>query len=277
MMGLHVKKDLHAVAQSSAFHTELIMIMRHQSHEVVDLPMTMGRHARRGSVTQGMMAAIMSISMMRDFSVQFDTNLRETSVTPVDIEPNPSGLDFPHMVTGSYLSFNHGGSSNASYNNMRESANLSINNVPVSCAALHFIEDRGQYDSEFSGNSGNSGSRNSAMELSSSERDMMGSSDMIEFSDGPLFTPTPTHILSAESYDRNRRNQEGQSSEMNNSATSGDTNLNVDCCPRKEDYFLSFDASNTKVSESETDISLSATSHDSGQGHWGQSETSHFC
>lgn len=211
-----------------------------------------------------------------DFSVQFDTNLRETSVTPVDIEPAPSILDFPHMVTGSYLSFNTGGSSNASYNNMRESANLSINNVPVSCAALHFIEDRGQYDSEFSGNSGNSGSRNSAMELSSSERDMMCSSDMIEFSDGPLFTPTPVHILSTDSLDRNTRELQGQGqgSEMNNSNTSADANLNVDCCPRKEDYFLSFDGSNTRVSGSETDISLSATSHDSGQGHWVQSETS---
>ena len=209
-----------------------------------------------------------------DFTVQFDTNLRETSVTPVDIEPAPSILDFPHMVTGSYLSFNNGGSSNASYNNMRESANLSINNVPGSCAALHFIEDRGQYDSEFSGNSGNSGSRNSAMELSSSEREMMCSSDMIDFSDGPLFTPTPVHILSTDSLDRNARDAQGQGSEMNNSNTSADANLNVDCCPRKEDYFLSFDGSNTRVSGSETDISLSATSHDSGQGHWAQSETS---
>ena len=209
-----------------------------------------------------------------DFSVQFDTNLRETSVTPVDIEPTPSILDFPHMVTGSYLSFNNAGSSNASYNNMRESANLSVNNVQGSCAALHFIEDRGQNDSEFSGNSGNSGSRNSAMELSSSEKEMMCSSDMIEFSDGPLFTPTPVHILSTDSLDRNIREVQGQGSDMNSSNTSNDANLNVDCCPRKEDYFLSFDGSNARVSGSETDCSLSVTSHDSGQGHWVQSETS---
>ena len=211
-----------------------------------------------------------------DFSVQFDTNLRETSVTPVDVEPTPSILDFPHMVTGSYLSFNNAPSSNASYNNMRESANLSVNNVPGTCTGLHFIEDRGQNDSEFSGNSGNSGSRNSAMELSSSEKDMMCSSDMIEFSDGPLFTPTPVHILSTDSLDRNIREVQGQGqgSEMNNSSASNDANLNVDCCPRKEDYFLSFDGSNTRVSGSETDCSLSATSHDSGQGHWVHSETS---
>ena len=212
-----------------------------------------------------------------DFSVQFDTNLRETSVTPVDVEPPPTILDFPHMVTGSYLSFNNGGSSNASnasYNNMRESASLGLSNVPATCAALHFIQDRSQYDSEFSGNSGNSGSRNSAMELSSSEREMMCSSDMIDLSDGPLFTPTPSHILSTDSLDRNTRELQGQGSEMNNSNTSADANLNVDCCPRKEDYFLSFDGSNTRVSGSETDISLSATSHDSGHGHWNQSETS---
>lgn len=204
-----------------------------------------------------------------DFSVQFDTNLRETSVTPVDSDPHTTILEFPNMVTGSYLRFN-GGSSNVSFNNSKASSNVSLNNLRVS-NIINNEDNRVQYDSE---NSGNSGSHNSTMEMSSSDtgRDMLGSSDMIELSDGPLFTPTPTHILSTDSLDRQPRDSAEVEAEMSGSNGSSETNLNVDCCPRKEEYFLSFDGSHSKVSGSETDISLSFTSHDSCPGHWVQSE-----
>lgn len=204
-----------------------------------------------------------------DFSVQFDTNLRETSVTPIDSDPNTTILDFPNMVTGSYLRFN-GGSSNVSFNNSKASTNVSLNNSRVS-NIINNEENRVQYDSE---NSANSGSRNSTMEMSSSDtgRDMMGSSDIIELSDGPLFTPTPTHITSTDSLDRQPRDS-GDADMSGSNGSNSDTNLNVDCCPRKEEYFLSFDGSHSKVSGSETDISLSFTSHDSCPGHWVQSET----
>ncbi|XP_060551095.1 uncharacterized protein LOC132712696 isoform X2 [Ruditapes philippinarum] len=199
-----------------------------------------------------------------DFSVQFDTNLRETSVTPIDSDPSTTILDFPNMVSGSYLHFNNGGSSNVSFNNSKASSNVSLNNMRVS-NIINNQEDRVQYDSEFSGNSG---SRNSTMEMSSSDRDMMGSSDIIDLSDGPLFTPTPTHLLT-DSLDKNARDV--VDGEMSGSNGSGETNLNVDCNPRKEEYFLSFDGSQSRVSGSETDISLSMNSHESYQGHWVQS------
>ena len=204
-----------------------------------------------------------------DFSVQFDTNLRETSVTPIDSDPNTTILDFPNIVTGSYLRFN-GGSSNVSFNNSKASSSVSLNISRVS-NIINNEENRVQYDSE---NSGNSGSRNSTMEMSSSDtgRDMMASSDMIELSDGPLFTPTPNQICSTDSLDRHAR--ENPDPEMSGSNGSGsDTNLNIDCCPRKEEYFLSFDGSHSKVSGSETDISLSFTSHDSCPNHWVQNES----
>ncbi|KAL4216661.1 Rab GTPase binding [Mactra antiquata] len=201
-----------------------------------------------------------------DFTVQFDTNLRETSVTPIDSDPGTTILDFPNMVSGSYLHFNNGGSSNVSFNNSKASSNVSLNNMRAS-NIVNNQEGHVQYDSEFSGNSG---SHNSTMEMSSSDRDMMASSDMIELSDGPLFTPTPTHLLT-DSLDKNRDAVEG---EMSGSDGSGETNLNVDCCPRKEEYFLSFDGSHSRVSGSETDISLSMTSHESYPGQLVYSEAS---
>ncbi|XP_045185208.2 uncharacterized protein LOC123543184 isoform X2 [Mercenaria mercenaria] len=199
-----------------------------------------------------------------DFSVQFDTNLRETSVTPIDSDPSTTILDFPNMVSGSYLHFTTGGSSNASFNNSKASSNVSLNNMRVS-NIINNQEGHVQYDSEFSGNSG---SHNSTMEMSSSDRDMMGSSDIIDLSDGPLFTPTPSHLLT-DSLDKNSRDV--PDGEMSGSNGSGETNLNVDCCPRKEEYFLSFDGSQSRVSGSETDVSLSMNSHESYQGHWVQS------
>lgn len=203
-----------------------------------------------------------------DFSVQFDTNLRETSVTPIDSDPSTTVLDFPNMVSGSYLHFTTGGSSNVSFNNSKASSNVSLNNMRVS-NIINNQEERAQYDSEFSGNSG---SHNSTMEMSSSDRDMMGSSDIIDLSDGPLFTPTPTQNLLTDSLDKNSKDVADGG--MSGSDGSGETNLNVDCCPRKEEYFLSFDGSQSRVSGSETDISLSMNSHESYQGHWVQSAQS---
>ncbi|WAR29407.1 RUSC2-like protein, partial [Mya arenaria] len=220
-----------------------------------------------------------------DFSVQFDTNLRETSVTPIESDPNTTILDFPNMVTGSYLRFN-GGSSNVSFNNSKASSqNASVNTLKVSntdnTIDLAAQYEAGQYDSE---NSGNSGSHVSTMEIDSSDQNMLGSSDLIDLSDGPLFTPTPSNSRNEESCDSldgkgegqvEKGQGEGQDSDMSGSnGSSSDTNLNVNCNTRKEEYFLSFDGSNSKVSGSETDISLSFTSHDSYQGHWMQSETS---
>ncbi|KAH3809930.1 hypothetical protein DPMN_138312, partial [Dreissena polymorpha] len=215
-----------------------------------------------------------------DFSVQFDTNLRETSVTPIDSDPNTTILDFPNMVTGSYLRFN-GGSSNVSFNNSKASSqNASVNTLKVSIVDNADIQnnqyDPGRYDSEASGNSG---SHNSTMEISSSDQNLLGSSDLIDLSDGPLFTPTPSNMLgSGDSLDGNTHKSKDreQDGDMVESADSADTNLNVNCCPRKDDYFLSFDGSHSKVSGSETDISLSFTSHDSCPGHWSQSGTSNY-
>jgi hypothetical protein len=111
------------------------------------------------------------------------------------------------------------------------------------------------------------------MDLSSSEREMMCSSDMLEFSDNPLFTPSPTKELekqnvSTDSLDRNFRPAEHCCGE--GSLESSDGNLCVNCCPKKEDYFLSFDGSQGRTN-SENDNSL--LSIGSGQGHWGQSSS----
>ena len=219
-----------------------------------------------------------------DFSVQFDTNLRETSITPIDSDPNTTILDFPDIVTGSYLRF-HGGSSNVSFNNSKASSqNASVNTLKVSNvnAESDIVQEleNGPYDSE---NSGNSGSRVSTMEIDSSDPNMLGSSDLIELSDGPLFTPTPSHSQMAGSSDsldgkgqghlhgdrvKGQGESQGQEGEMSGSGeSSSEPNLNVNCSTRKEEYFLSFDGSHSKVSGSETDISLSYTSHDSYQGH----------
>ncbi|KAL3885334.1 hypothetical protein ACJMK2_025405 [Sinanodonta woodiana] len=183
-----------------------------------------------------------------DFSVQFDSNLRESSIATTEAFQSATLVEFPHMLTGSYLSFN------------------TIKGSQEICR--HDIE-KVQYDSELSG------SRNSAMEVSSSEREILCSSDMIDISDGPLFTPTPNdshHILLTDSLDKNGSQKQGKDKDVYESNTSDEANLTVDCCPRKEEYFLSFDGSSSRISCSETDCSV--TSHDSGQGHWNQNEGS---
>ena len=125
---------------------------------------------------------------------------------------------------------------------------------------------------------------------------MMCSSDMLDFSDNPIFTPSPTRELngqnvSTDSLDKKLCGQghsagcQGNSMELSTSRTSSDGNLCVNCCPRKEEYFLSFDGSQGR-SNSDNDNSL--TSMGSGQGHWVQnssgedmseecSDSFHFC
>ncbi|XP_048749934.2 uncharacterized protein LOC125661855 isoform X1 [Ostrea edulis] len=185
-----------------------------------------------------------------DFTVQFDTNLRESSpgLNCTCIDPTIVS-DFPNIVTGSYLSFN----------NMKGSGLLDPHANPEL-----FCPDESELSS----------CRNSAMDLSSSEREMMCSSDMLEFSDNPLFTPSPTKELekqnvSTDSLDRNYRPIEHCC--QDGSLESSDGNLCVNCCPKKEDYFLSFDGSQGRSQNSENDNSL--ISIGSGHGHWGQSSS----
>lgn len=182
-----------------------------------------------------------------DFIVQFDTNLRETPPAqqqPTTVKDASVMIEFPQMLTGSYLSFN----------NMRGSS-----------ALMEHEQILKQYESELSG------SRNSAMEMSSSEREMMCSSDMLDFSNDPLFTPTPTseiasHNVSTDSLDRMVR---CHGVAMSNSRTSTDGNLGVNCCPKKEEYFLSFEPSQSPAMMSDTE-----TSQSSGPVHWMESQSS---
>ncbi|KAL5020513.1 hypothetical protein ScPMuIL_003405 [Solemya velum] len=181
-----------------------------------------------------------------DFIVQFDTNLRETSPAQQQTTVKDASvmIEFPQMLTGSYLSFN----------NMRGSS-----------ALMEHEQILKQYESELSG------SRNSAMEMSSSEREMMCSSDMLDFSTDPLFTPTPTseivgHNVSTDSLDRTSR---CNVLSMSNSRTSTDGNLGVNCCPKKEEYFLSFEPSQSPAMMSDIE-----TSHGSGPVHWMESQSS---
>ncbi|XP_061180531.1 uncharacterized protein LOC133189134 [Saccostrea echinata] len=186
-----------------------------------------------------------------DFTVQFDTNLRESSpgLNCTCIDPTIVS-DFPNIATGSYLSFN----------NMKGSG-LFDQQVNTEL----FCPDESELSS----------CRNSVMDMSSSEREMMCSSDMLEFSDNPLFTPSPTKELekqnvSTDSLDKNFRTTDRCCQE--GSLESSDGNLCVNCCPKKEDYFLSFDGSQGRSqTNSENDASL--LSIGSGQGHWGQSSS----
>lgn len=187
-----------------------------------------------------------------DFTVQFDTNLRESSpgLNCTCIDPTIVS-DFPNIVTGSYLSFN----------NMKGSAILDPN-----AHTELFCPDESELSS----------CRNSAMDMSSSEREMMCSSDMLEFSDNPLFTPSPTKELekqnvSTDSLDKNF-SRSVEHCCQDGSLESSDGNLCINCCPKKEDYFLSFDGSQGRSqTNSENDTSL--LSIGSGQGHWGQSSS----
>ncbi|XP_052096540.1 uncharacterized protein LOC127731744 isoform X2 [Mytilus californianus] len=179
-----------------------------------------------------------------DFTVQFDTNLRESS-PPNCTCPDPSDdVEFPNMVTGSYLSFK----------NVKSAGIINQDGHELFCPE----------ESEISV------SHHSNMDVSTSEREMMCSSDMLEFSDNPLFTPPlsgDVHMASQEdSTDSlDKAGKEKNNQDINGSQTSSDGNLNLDCFPRKEEYFLSFDGSQGHT-ESYSEQSNSMNSNCSSQG-----------
>ncbi|KAK6185654.1 hypothetical protein SNE40_007838 [Patella caerulea] len=158
-----------------------------------------------------------------DFTVKFDTNIRNSSLKLKDEQEEE--LVFPPSLTGSYTRFG----------NLRES---------LSHPDLYF----GNYESELSGS-------RTSMEVSSSEREMMCSSDMLDFSNDPLFTPTPTGDLAAQTYSTDSLSRDQANSTT--SRSSGDGKLAVDCCPRKDEYFLSFNSS----SQGQSTASLSSNSY----------------
>ncbi|ESO86569.1 hypothetical protein LOTGIDRAFT_235361 [Lottia gigantea] len=179
--------------------------------------MNNGRHSSSSSPDD---AGFSEYYYDEDFTVKFDTNIRNSSLKAKEEEE----YAFPPSLTGSYKGFG----------NLRES---------LSHPDLYF----GNYESELSGS-------RTSMEVSSSEREMMCSSDMLEFSNDPLFTPTPTAEIGAQLYSTDSLSQ-NQSNCC--SRTSGDGKLTVDCCPRKDEYFLSFNSS----SQGQSTASLSSNSY----------------
>ena len=157
-----------------------------------------------------------------EFSVQFDTNLREAVAAG---EQGVSEEVLPQALNGSYTKF-------------RDSL-------------LQTDLYLGPYESELSGS-------RTSMEISSSEREMMCSSDMLNFSNDPLFTPTPPLVEQQQAEQQNvsvdSLSHHGQGPEMANSRSSNDPSHVVDCCIRKDAYFLSFSGSQNR-STSESDIS----------------------
>ncbi|XP_071098900.1 uncharacterized protein [Haliotis cracherodii] len=163
-----------------------------------------------------------------DFIVQFDTNIRDGSVPRSEGEPEPV-LPFPHSLTGSYTRFG---------------------TLPDSQQDVFL----GPYESELSGS-------RTSMEISSSEREMMCSSDMLDFSNDPLFTPTPTGEPLPQHFSVDSL---GRCQELVNSRSSTDARLAVTCCPRKDEYFLSFNESQSHFTASESEHSY--VSQSSSQG-----------
>ncbi|XP_041356371.1 uncharacterized protein LOC121373702 isoform X2 [Gigantopelta aegis] len=160
-----------------------------------------------------------------DFIVQFDTNIRDGSVPPELSDHELNSLPFPHSLTGSYTRF---GPLQDSFNQ----ANVFL----------------GQYESELSGS-------RTSMEISSSEREMMCSSDMLDFSNDPLFTPTPTSDGLTQHFSVDSL---GHGGGLENSRGSADLGVVVNCCPKKEEYFLSFDTSQGRSSASVSEHSYSS-------------------
>ncbi|XP_060081907.1 uncharacterized protein LOC132561195 [Ylistrum balloti] len=196
-----------------------------------------------------------------DFTVQFDTNLRESSpgVNCSCVDPDLM-IGFPHVVTGSYLSF--GGEAKGT-------------NIIDQNSTELFCPDESEL----------SYSRNSAMDVSTSEREMMCSSDMLDFSDNPLFTPSPTgelhgagdlhgtaeHVMT-DSLDKVTVKSQNNM-EMSSSRTSSENNFCLNCCPRKDEYHLSFVGSQGSKG-SGSDLENSLTSLESGQGRYSQQQGS---
>jgi hypothetical protein len=186
-----------------------------------------------------------------DFTVQFDTNLRESSpALNCACVDTSVAMEFPNMVTGSYLSFK----------NVKSSGVVNQEGNELFCPD----------ESEISC------SRHSTMDVSTSEREMMCSSDMLDFSDNPLFTPPLSGDVqmvsqedSTDSLDKVTKDK-GRL-DLSDSHTSSDGNLNLDCFPRKEEYFLSFDGSQGHT-ESYSEQSNSMNSNCSSQGQNGYNQ-----
>ena len=148
-----------------------------------------------------------------EFSVQFDTNLRQAVGGG---EGAPEGLGL--------------GSPTGSDSQLRDSL-------------LQADLDLGPYQSQLSAS-------RTSMEISSSERQMMCSSDVLHFSNDPLFTPTPPPL------ERQQAEQQSVSVDSLSQAgggqeTSNDPDLGVDCGLRREAYFLSFSASQQHSNDSD--------------------------
>ncbi|CAI9732881.1 XP_029645013.1uncharacterized protein LOC115219087 isoform X1 [Octopus vulgaris] len=186
-----------------------------------------------------------------DFSVQFEPNLSNPQINLDDIGRDEMFI-LPQMLNGSYLSF--------------ESLKSSSDATPAP------FED--QCELEFSDNQ-------NSMEISTSERDMMCSSEMLELSSDPLFTPTPTseappcHLLN-DSLDHGHKPGDLQISKSSMDPNqSVDGKLVIDCYPRKENYCLSFVGSQSKTSSSEAEISLTPLrTHESDDN---ESGVHHYC
>ncbi|XP_070178659.1 uncharacterized protein [Littorina saxatilis] len=186
-----------------------------------------------------------------EFSVQFDTNLREVVVISGEPGAPDEQVALPQSLNGSYTK-------------LRDS---------LQPGDLYL----GPYESELSG------SRES-MEISSSEREMMCSSDMLNFSKDPLFTPSPPpgdHVMRREQQQQlqtvslDSLGHQGQGHGCAEMGGSVDPNFAVHCSIRKDAYFLSFNGSQQK-STSESDISYvsQVSSNDGHQSGGNQSDSS---
>ena len=202
-----------------------------------------------------------------DFTVQFDSNIRDLSPAGVAVDPAVL-LGLPHISAGSYLSFND------------DKGDMFVNHPSqeVFCPE----------ESELSY------SRNSAMDMSTSEREMMCSSDMLDFSDNPLFSPSPTHEhkhqlpaanVMTDSLDKVKvpppsslqvAGQHPDELSSSRASSSEGGHLCMNCSPRKDAYHLSFIGSLGSNKGSCSDIENSLTSMDSSQGQ-GHSEDGDEC
>ncbi|XP_076438643.1 uncharacterized protein LOC143277640 [Babylonia areolata] len=179
-----------------------------------------------------------------EFSVQFDTHLRETPTASAGGETTAQTTSGSLPLNGSYTKF-------------RDSL-------------LQTDLYLGPYESELSGS-------RTSMEISSSEREMMCSSDMLNFSKDPLFSPTPppteppAQNVSVDSL--SQQGGHGEEEMAGSRGSTGDPRLSgVHCGIRKDAYFLSFSGSQNR---STSDSDASYVSQDGQQGEGTRSDSSH--
>lgn len=140
-----------------------------------------------------------------DFSVQFDTNIRDSIMEGSALDPDL--LMRLSQMSGCYRTFSH---VHSSYSEQGRRSS--------------------QYGSEMS-------SERNSMEISLSDRDMMCSS--IDLNSDPLFTPTPTNEAAPPNYSVDSLSLDRKVA-MTSSRGSAEANLKYDCGPKKENYYLSF-------------------------------------